>query len=111
MVLMTWDLASQHLCKLKNGLKVLWKLRKHKRLQKTSHLWPISQSEQVKRGTKSYRSYINCNYFQNVVNLSINICNSFNYRHLNKFNSSRVVNLSITICNFSTMNTLTNSNV
>jgi hypothetical protein len=23
MVLMTWDLASQHLCKLKNGLKVV----------------------------------------------------------------------------------------
>ncbi len=43
---------------------------------------------------------MNCDYLKNAVNLSINVCNYFNYKHLNKFNFSRVVNLSITICNF-----------
>ncbi len=60
----------------------------------------MSRAYHYWKRTKSYRSQINCNYFKNVVNLSINVCNSFNYRHLNKFNSSRVINLSRTICNF-----------
>ncbi len=48
---------------------------------------------------------------ERVINLSIDVGNSFNFEDRDKFNFSRLVNLSIDVGNSSTASILTNSTI